>query len=91
MVAIEAGLKRALEWIADQLRDNPRAGRLALVDEASRRFGLSPLEGEYLCRHVLSPGRVEAEPRARGCESREPRAETGSAVDLDCSNREQDR
>jgi hypothetical protein len=53
MVAIEVGLKRAIEWITDQLRDNPAASRVALVDEASRRFGLSPLEGEYLYRHLV--------------------------------------
>lgn len=54
MIAIEVGLKRAIEWISDQLRDNPAASRVALVDEASRRFGLSPLEGEYLYRHLVN-------------------------------------
>lgn len=52
---IEPGTKRALDWINVQLRDNPGTSRVALVDEASRRFDLSPLEGEFLYCTVFAP------------------------------------
>jgi len=37
----EAPIKQAVKWIDDQLSDNPRADRLKLVDQASRRFDLA--------------------------------------------------
>ena len=54
MAAGEAPIKQAIRWIDDQLRDNPKADRLKLVDEASRRFDLSPVDGEFLFRHLAS-------------------------------------
>ena len=44
MAAGEAPIKQAVSWLDDQLRDNPRADRMRLVDEAARRFDLSPLD-----------------------------------------------
>ncbi len=52
---IDPGIRRALEWINAQLKDHPEASRVALVDEASRRFDLSPFEGEFLYRTVFAP------------------------------------
>ncbi len=51
-MAGEAPIKQAVKWIDDQLLDNPRADRLKLVDQASRRFDLSPLDEEFLIRHL---------------------------------------
>jgi hypothetical protein len=51
-MAGEAPIKQAVKWIEDQLRDNPDVNRLKLVDEASRRFDLSPLDAEFLLRHL---------------------------------------
>lgn len=48
----EAPIKRAIQWINDQLQDDPRADRARLVDEASRRFDLSPLDADFLWRHL---------------------------------------
>lgn len=53
----EAPIKQAVKWIEDQLRDNPGADRLRLVDEASRRFDLSPLDEDFLLRHLAERGR----------------------------------
>lgn len=53
MISLEAGVKKAVEWIAEQLRDNAGADRLALIDEASQRFGLSPLQTDFLYRQFL--------------------------------------
>lgn len=51
-MAGEAPIKQAVNWIDDQLRDHPDADRLKLVDEASRRFDLSPLDEDFLVRHL---------------------------------------
>ena len=57
MSAGEAPIRQAVQWIDDQLRDNPAADRSRLVDEASRRFDLSPLDAEFLWRHLAERGR----------------------------------
>ena len=53
-MAGEAPIKQAVKWIEDQLRDNPDVNRLKLVDEASRRFDLSPLDADFLFRHLAA-------------------------------------
>ena len=51
-MAGEAPIKQAVKWIEDQLADNPGADRTTLVDEASRRFDLTPLDADFLYRHL---------------------------------------
>jgi len=51
-MAGEAPIKQAVQWIDDQLVDNPGADRVKLVDDASRRFDLSPLDADFLFRHL---------------------------------------
>ena len=64
----EPNIKRALEWILARLAEEPAAKRSQLIDEASREFELTPLDGEFLYRQLLEatkgggPGRPE--PRA---------------------------
>ena len=53
----EAPIKQAVKWIDDQLHDDPRADRMKLVDQAARRFDLSPLDAEFLIRHLTERGR----------------------------------
>lgn len=57
MSAGEAPVKQAVKWLDDKLRDNPRADRVSLIDEAARRFDLSPLDSDFLYRHLSSRGR----------------------------------
>ena len=52
MAADEAPIKQAVQWIDDQLIDRPEADRVTLVDEASRRFNLTPLDTDFLFRHL---------------------------------------
>jgi len=52
MAAGEAPIKQAVRWIEDQLREHPDADRVTLVDEAARRFDLSPLDSGFLVRHL---------------------------------------
>jgi hypothetical protein len=48
----EAPIRQAIKWIDEQLHDDPRADRVKLVDEASRRFDLTPLDADFLFRHL---------------------------------------
>jgi hypothetical protein len=48
----EAPIKQAIKWIDEQLRDRPGADRVTLLDEASRRFDLTPLDADFLLRHL---------------------------------------
>ncbi len=48
----EPPIKQAVAWIDEQLRDNPSADRVTLIDVASRQFDLSPLDAEFLFRHL---------------------------------------
>jgi hypothetical protein len=42
------GLRRALRWLSDRRLEDPSAPRMRLIDEASTRFDLSPVEVEFL-------------------------------------------
>jgi hypothetical protein len=57
MPAGEASIKQAVRWLDDQLREQPNADRLTLVDEASRRFDLSPADADFLFRHLAERAR----------------------------------
>jgi hypothetical protein len=48
----EAPIKQAIMWIDEQLVEKPGADRMKLVDEASRRFDLTPLDEDFLLRHL---------------------------------------
>jgi hypothetical protein len=50
----EAPIKQAIAWIDDRLREQPGADRVKLVDEASRRFDLTPLDADFLFRHMAA-------------------------------------
>ncbi len=52
MSAGEAPIKQAVRWIDEQLADRPDADRLKLVDDASRRFDLTPLDADFLLRFL---------------------------------------
>ncbi len=43
-----ATLQRAVRWISDRRLEDPDAALLSLVDEAARRFDLSPRDAEFL-------------------------------------------
>jgi hypothetical protein len=51
-MAGEAPITQAVKWLDDQLADRPDADRLSLVDEAARRFDLTPLDTDFLYRHL---------------------------------------
>ena len=53
----EAPIKQAVKWIEDRLLDDPKTDRTKLIDQASRRFDLSPLDEEFLYRHLTETRR----------------------------------
>lgn len=52
---LEVGLKKAIQWIDERRRENPQAGMASLIDEAGRRFDLSPVQADFLYRHFARP------------------------------------
>lgn len=61
-MAGEAPIKQAVVWVENQLREQPAADRVKLVDEASRRFDLSPVDADFLFRHLAERARAAKTP-----------------------------
>jgi hypothetical protein len=45
-------IRKAVQWISEQRRDNPGQSLAALLDEAGVRFNLTPTDTEFLARTV---------------------------------------
>jgi hypothetical protein len=58
----EPHVKQALDWIVAKLADHPNLKRSELIDEASRKFDLTPTEADFLYRHTDELGK-SAPPR----------------------------
>jgi hypothetical protein len=56
-------IRGAMKWLAERRLEAPSAPRLGLIDEAARRFDLTPLEVEFLVGNWREP---EAEPAKPG-------------------------
>lgn len=54
---LEVGLKKAVDWIAEHRIANPRASLSHLIDQAARKFDLSPVQADFLYRHLTKPAR----------------------------------
>ena len=48
----EPHVKSALDWILGRLAENSHLKRSELIDEASREFDLTPIEADFLYRHI---------------------------------------
>jgi len=48
-------IRRAVRWISDQRLADPSLKLAKAIDEAARRFDLSPLEADFLWRALTSP------------------------------------
>jgi len=51
-IQLEIGLRQAIDWIAAHRQQDPRTSLAELIDQASRRFDLSPVQAEFLYRHL---------------------------------------
>jgi hypothetical protein len=47
-------IRRAIRWISDQRQADPMLKLSKAIDEAARRFDLSPLEADFLWRALTS-------------------------------------
>ncbi len=45
-------IRQAVRWISERRRDDPKLKLAKAVDEASKRFDLSPLEADFLLREL---------------------------------------
>lgn len=61
MTTGNSAVSKALEWILERLRQNPEAKKADLIDEAGRRFDLTPLDGEFLVRYFTRIGAGNSE------------------------------
>jgi hypothetical protein len=52
-------LRRALRWLSDERRHNAAA-----IEEAARRFDLTPADEEFLLRHLCVPTRDGSGPES---------------------------
>jgi hypothetical protein len=49
------GIRRALLWLDERVKEAPAAPRARLVEEAAVRFDLTPLEAEFLIANWVQP------------------------------------
>jgi hypothetical protein len=54
---LEVGLKKAVDWIVENRSIDQQASLSSLIDQASRKFDLSPLQAEFLYRHLTEAPR----------------------------------
>jgi hypothetical protein len=47
-------LRKAVRWISEERKYNPKAKPVKLVEEACLKFDLSPKDADYLTRFVLN-------------------------------------
>ena len=52
-IHLEIGVKKAIEWISHRRQENPKVSLSILVEEACRKFDLSPLQADFLYRHFV--------------------------------------
>lgn len=57
-MAGETRIQQALDWILAHLNDDPKCDRIRLIDEASRKFDLSPLQAGFLISQLVEALRV---------------------------------
>ncbi len=47
-------LRRALRWLDDRAREDPKLNRARAISEAAQRFDLGPMEEDFLQRNWAS-------------------------------------
>jgi hypothetical protein len=52
-IHLEIGVRKAIEWISHKRQEDPKLSLSLLVEEACRKFNLSPLQADFLYRHFI--------------------------------------
>jgi len=50
-ISLEVGVKKAIQWISERRKESPSTSLALLVEEACRKFDLSPVQADFLYRH----------------------------------------
>jgi hypothetical protein len=50
-IHLETGVKKAIEWIGQRRKDTPEARLATLIEQACRKFDLTPIQADFLYRH----------------------------------------
>ncbi|HOP63970.1 MAG TPA: hypothetical protein PK358_04300 [Spirochaetota bacterium] len=51
---MDDSMESALRFIAEELKTNPDADRMKLIEKASREYNLSPMQEEFLTSKYLT-------------------------------------
>ncbi len=51
---MDDSIREAMKFISENLKDNPGMDRLKLIDEASKKFDLNPMQQEFLTNKFIS-------------------------------------
>ncbi|MBP7603163.1 MAG: hypothetical protein KBA15_04505 [Spirochaetes bacterium] len=52
---MDSSMENAIRFISAELKENPGADKNALIDEASRKYDLNPMQTEFLVnKYVLN-------------------------------------
>jgi len=52
---MDSSMENAIRFISAELKENPGADKKALIDEASRKYDLNPMQTEFLVnKYVLN-------------------------------------
>jgi len=46
-------LRKAVKWVSEERKYNPEKEPKTLIEEACMKFDLSPLDADFLLRHLL--------------------------------------
>jgi len=58
---LEVGLKKAIHWISEERRRDPEIRLAKLIEEACRKFDLSPVDCDFLYRHFVQAAAKRSE------------------------------
>jgi len=53
-------LRKAVKWVLDERRENPKTPLFSLIEKACLKFDLAPKDEDFLMRHL-----AEEEPKSR--------------------------
>jgi hypothetical protein len=50
---MDESIKNAVKYISEILKENPGTDKLKLIDEASKKFDLNPMQTEFLTNKIV--------------------------------------
>mgnify|MGYP001313496521 CR=1 FL=1 len=51
---MDESIKNAVKYISEVLKETPGADKLKLVDDASKKFDLNPMQTEFLTNKIVN-------------------------------------